>query len=57
MKGKEGKNRSEKTIFKKGQEWTLPAHLGQLKRDPKVERDCFNVICDAPMILQDFGID
>ena len=57
MKGKEGKNRSEKTIFKKGQGWTLPAQLGQLKREPKLERDCCKVVCGAPMTLQDFGID
>ena len=56
-KGKEevARRRDGKTILKSRQEWTLPAQLGQLKQD-KVERDCCEVICEAPQPSKVMGI-
>ena len=31
-------------VLKSGLEWTLAAHLGQQKKQEKVERDCCEVI-------------
>ena len=39
-----GQTKSWEDNIKVGQEWTLPAQLGQLKQD-KVERDCCKFIC------------
>ena len=46
------RRRGGKTIFKSGQEWTLPPQLGQLKTGQDRE-----VICGAPMTLQGYEID
>ena len=50
------RRRGGKTISKSGQEWTLPAQLGQLKQ-VKMERDCCEFICGAPTIFQGYGIE
>ena len=50
------RRRGGKTVSKSGQEWTLPAELGQLKQN-KMERSCCEVICGAPTIMQGYGID
>ena len=44
------RRRGGKTISKSGQEWTLPAQLGQLRQD-KMERAWCEVICGAQMTL------
>ena len=50
------RRRGGKKILKSGQEWTLPAQLGQLKTG-KCGRDCCKVICDAPKTFQGYGIE
>ena len=45
-----------KTISKCGQEWTLPAQLGQLKQD-KVDRNCCEFFYGVPKTLQGYGIE
>ena len=58
MKGKRKRDRRRggKTISESGQKWTLPTELGQLKKD-KMERDCREFICGAPMTFQGYGIE
>ena len=49
------RRRGGKTILKSGQEWTLPAQLGQLKTGQ--DGNCCEFICGAPTTFQGYGIE
>ena len=57
VKGKEwvDRRRGEKKILKRGQEFTLPAYLGQLKTGQGKKKDCSDVICDAQRTCKVMG--
>ena len=50
------RRRGKKTISKSGQEWTLPAQLGQLKTGQD-GKDCFEFICGAPATFHGYEIE